>query len=372
MKITNVALHPVVVERSYGTVIAEEGGKPKRTVTKSYFFFLEFRTDNGLTGWGEVSDIVPEDLPKKCDDYRMTLSDLLVGRDPFDLQKIHHDLREHLNVKDSSLDRYTSCAIDMAMYDLQGKAVKRPVYQLLGGKVRKDVRISWVAYIREDLDLIRDEVKEKVKQGFTAFKLKVGVDIELDEKRVALVREIAGKDASIKVDANEGWSLRDAAKNIRRLHKYNLAGVETPVPREKPRDIAMVRKQVDVPIIEHVNDLEYGLALIEADAVDVFNVATTGAGGIWHARRIVTLAESAKLGVLLGSTVELGPGTLAQLHFAVTVPNLVLPSDLIGPGLYRQDVLRTPLKYEKGTLRAPTTAGLGGEVDKAKLKKLTF
>lgn len=371
MKITSLALHPVVVERQYGTVIAKEGGQAKRTVKKSYFFFLEVRTDNGLTGWGEVSDIVPEDLPKNRKGYLMTLSDLLVGRDPFDIQQIHIDLRQHLDQK-NSLTRYTECAVDMAMYDLQGKAVKRPVYQLLGGKIRKDVHISWVAFIRENLDLIRDEVEAKVKQGFTAFKLKVGVDIDLDEKRVALVRQLAGKDASIKVDANEGWSLTDAVKHIRRLHKYNLAGVETPVPRAKPQDIAAVRKEVDVPIIEHVSDLEYGQALIEAKAVDVFNVATTGAGGIWHARRIVTLAESAKVGVLLGSTVELGPGTLAQLHFASTVPNLVLPSDLIGPGLYQQHVLSTPLKYEHGKLMISNGVGLGGEVDRAKLKKLAF
>ena len=371
MKITAINLYPVAVERRYGTVIASEGVKAKRTVKKSYFFFLEVRTNTGLTGWGEVSDIVPEELPKDRKNYLMTISDLLVGRDPFDVQQIHADLREHMDVG-SSLARYTECAVDMAMYDLQGKAVKRPVYQLLGGKVRKDVHISWVAYIREDLDLIRDEVKEKVRQGFTAFKLKVGVNIDLDEKRVALVREIAGKDASIKVDANEGWSLSNAAKNINRLHKFNLAGVETPVPRAKPRDIARVRKQVKVPIIEHVSDLDYGLALLKADAVDVFNVATTGAGGIWNARRIVTLAESAKVGVLLGSTVELGPGTLAQLHFAATVPNLVLPSDLIGPGLYTQDVLRAPLKYVDGKLNIPSGPGLGGDVDPAKLKKLAF
>ena len=74
------------------------------------------------------------------------------------------------------------------MYDLQGKATKQPIYNLLGGKVRNDVVVSWVAYIREELDLLRAEIQEKVAQGFRAFKLKVGVDIELDEERVALAR----------------------------------------------------------------------------------------------------------------------------------------------------------------------------------------
>jgi muconate cycloisomerase len=260
----------------------------------------------------------------------------------------------------------------MAMYDLQGKATKQPIYNLLGGKVRNDVVISWVAYIREELDLLRAEMREKVAQGFRAFKLKVGVDIELDEERVALAREIGGKEISIKVDANAGWSVAEAAKNIRRLNRFQLAGVETPVPRENPADIAAVRKQVDVPILEHVGTLEYGLALAKADAVDVFNLATTGAGGIWPARQIVSLAEAAGIGVLLGSTVELGPGTLAQLHLAAITPNLTLPSDLIGPGMYTRHVLTKPLQYQEGKLIVPAGSGLGGDVDTKQFAELAF
>jgi muconate cycloisomerase len=199
----------------------------------------------------------------------------------------------------------------------------------------------------------------------------VGVDIDLDEERLAVLRETAGKEASLKIDANAGWSVSDAPRNIRRLAKHRLAGVETPVPRENPADIAAVRKQVEVPILEHVNDAAYGLALLKADAVDVFNIATTGAGGLWPARQIVSLAEAAGIGVLLGSTVEQGPGTLAQLHLAAITPNLTLPSDLIGPGMYQHDVLRQPLHYRDGKLAIPTAPGLGGEIDRAKLIKLT-
>lgn len=373
MKIKSLKLHPVAVKRQYGTVIASEGGKPKRTVAESFFYFLELVTDNGLTGWGEASDIVPDDLPADAAEYAALLSDFTVGRNPYEIQKLHHEFREHFDVENSSLARYTECALDMAMYDIQGKAAGRPVYDLFGGAVRNEIVVSWVAYIREDLDLIRDEIREKCRQGFRAFKLKVGVDIDLDEQRMALARETAGKEASIKVDANEGWSVNDAPQNIRRLHKYNLAGVETPVPRENPADIAAVRRQVDVPILEHVHEAAYGLALLKADAVDVFNVSTPGAGGIWPARRIVALAEAAGVGVLIGSTVELGLGTLAQLHFAATVPNLTLPSDLIGPGMYQSDVLKTPVAYtRRGTLAVPRGAGLGGEIDREKLRQLAF
>ena len=371
MIIQSVKLHSAVNQRQYATVIAKEGGAAKRAVANSHFIFVEVTADNGLTGWGEISDIEPDEVPKNPAEYEALLGDFLRGRNPFEIQKLHHDIRQHFDLENSALARYASCALDMVMYDLAGKATSRPAYDLLGGAVRKDVTISWVAFIREDLDLLREEIREKRKQGFQAYKLKVGVDIELDEERVAIAREVAGKDASIKVDANEGWSVAQAPKNIRRLNKFNLAGVETPVPREVAADIAAVRRQVDVPILEHVSDLKYGLELVKAEAVDVFNIATTGAGGIWPARQIVTLAESANVGVLLGSTVEMGPGTLAQLHFAATVPNLTLPSDLIGPGLYRKDVLEKPLAYRNGKLHIPTGPGLGEEVNRDKLKRLS-
>lgn len=372
MKITGLKLHPAAARRQYGTVIAKEGGKAKNTVSRSFFYFVELSTDDGLTGWGEISDVDDDELPQDIEQYTSLLAGFTVGRSPFDLQRMHWEFREHFDVENSSLAKVAACALDMAMYDLQGKATGRPVYELLGGAVRKEVVISWVAFIREELDLLKEEIRERTALGFSAFKLKVGVDIDLDEARLAIAREVAGPEANIKIDANEGWSVEEAPGNIRRLNKYNISGVETPVPRENPADIAAVRKQVDVPILEHVGTLEYGVALLKADAVDAFNLATTGAGGIWPARQIVALAQAGNVGVLIGSTVELGLGTLAQLHLASTVPNLRFPSDLVGPGMYQSDVLSGAVRYRKGMLEIPKGPGLGGEIDREKLKALKF
>jgi len=367
MKITGLKLYPHVVQRQYGTVIAQEGGLAGKTRPGSAFLFIEAATDAGITGWGEVSDV--EDAETHLGDLaglEEELNELMVGRSPYDVQQLHRELDERPD-RQEEFGRCLSCALDMLMYDIQGRAAKRPIYDLLGGAVRQEVTISWVAYIREDIELIRAEIAEKVDQGFRAFKLKVGVDIDLDEERVAAAREVGGPDVSLKVDANEGWSVGEAVANIKRLNRYGLAGVETPIARANPAEIAAVRKQVDVPILEHVQDLQYALEVLRHDAVDVFNVATTGSGGLWPARRIIAMAESAGVGVLLGSTVEMGLGTLAQLHLAATVSNLALPSDLVGPGLYRSDVLRQPLAYCQGKLAVPTGAGLGGDVDPSAL-----
>ena len=358
MKIQSIDVYPYEVDRQYGTVIASEGGDAKNVVAASRFLFVRAETDNGIISWGEISDIEGDEGPTNLEQFTEQIREFMTGRSVFDVQSLHRDIPSICD-RQTSFGSCLSCALDMVMYDAQGQATGRPVYDLLGGAVRNEVTISWVAYIRSELDLIREEIQEKVAQGFRAFKLKVGVDIDLDEERVAVAREISGPEVSIKVDANEGWSVSEAADNIKRLDKYDIAGVESPVPRAEPADIAVVKKQVDVPILEHVQDMQYAIDVLKHDAVDVFNVATTGAGGLWPARQIVTLAEAAGVGVLLGSTVELGPGTLAQLHLAATVTNLTLPSDLVGPGLYLDDVLAEPLQYKAGKLHIPSDPGLG-------------
>ena len=137
-----------------------------------------------------------------------------------------------------------------------------------------------------------------------------------------------------------------------------------------PAQLAALRKQVDVPLLEHVWTTSDALAYIEHGSLDCFNIGTTGCGGIWPARQIASLAETAGVGLLLGSTVEMGPGTLAQLHLAASLPGLTLPSDLIGAGLLADDVLKSPLVYQESKLPVPQTVGIGPAICREKLAQL--
>ena len=370
MQIARIQIHPVRVPRVYSTQIAREGGGARAEVDGSLYVFVEAETTSGLIGWGEISD-VPETEMVPLDDLTVQLEQLLVGRDPFDLQSLHQQLRQDRPfVAEVEMPRLLSAAVDMLCYDLQSQQAQVPICQLLGGACRERVTISWVAYIRQDLDLLREEIKQQRAAGFTAYKLKVGVDMDLDDRRLALLREVAGPAASIKIDPNGGWTFEEAAENIRRLSRHNLAGVETPVAGRDPAQLATLRQQVDVPLLEHVWTASDAMAYIEQGSLDCFNIGTTGCGGIWPARQIAALAESAGVGLLLGSTVEMGPGTLAQLQLAASLPGLNMPSDLIGPGLLADDVLTDPLVYEQGQLAVPRTAGIGPAICREKLARL--
>jgi len=362
VRITDVQLFPFDVRRRYATQIAQEGGGAREVVEASPFLFLRVTSDSGHTGWGEISDIEPDEVPGLAD-WQQRVASSLIGRDPVDIALHHLEWAESFpdseGIGESSLHRLTRAGLDMACYDLASHATGLPVCRLLGGQWRDRVHISWVAFIRDDLQLLREEIAEKTAQGFTAFKLKVGVDIDLDEQRLAVLRETAGPEASIKIDPNGGWDRDQAVTNIHRLARFDLDGVETPVGGRDPAEIAAVRREVDVKLIEHVMTTRDALEYIRHDSLDVFNIATTGCGGIFPARQIAALAETAGVGLLLGSTVEMGPGTLAQLQLAASIRGLTLASDLVGPGLYAEDVLAEPPDYVDGHLEVPDSLGFG-------------
>ena len=370
MKIERIHLHCLDVPRAYATQIAQEGGGARSEVHASPFLLIEATTDNGQIGWGEISDVPPDEMPD-LGTLRESLSSLLVGHDPFHLQALHQRVRtQYPPSLHEEFPRLVAAGLDMACYDLAAQTAGVPIYQLLGGPRQAEVRISWVAFIRDDLQQLREEIAEKKAAGFDAFKLKVGVDIELDEARLKILRETAGPAASIKIDPNGGWSYAEAERYIPRLARYDLDGVETPIAFRDPQELAALRCQVEVPLIEHVFNADDALRYIRHDALDCFNIATTGCGGIWPARIIAEMAKAAGVGILLGSTVELGLGTLAQLHLAASIDDLALPSDLVGPALYEHDVLDSPLVYRQGRLRIPAGPGLGGTIHRARLQAL--
>ena len=138
---------------------------------------------------------------------------------------------------------------------------------------------------------------------------------------------------------------------------------------EVARALARVRAAVPVEIIEHVVDFSdaFSVALVRHRAVDLFNVVPCQTGSLDRARRLIHLAEAAGLRVLLGSTVELGPGTAAALHLGATSQAVTATSDLVGPGLLEDDVITQPFTYDNGWLKVPEGPGFGVSLDRKKL-----
>lgn len=377
MRIAKVDIYPFATERVHTTVTAALGGKEHRVggVTRSDFGVLRLETTDGAVGWGEISDI-PDDMRTRegaladAETLEAYLGRLLLGQDATQRDRLTAGFPDKPLVDqrtDGTVYDIVGCGVDMALLDLAARAAGVPVFRLFGGQVREEVQVSWVIFIR-DTALIEQEVAQKVSEGFTAFKLKVGISAKDDEERLRIVRRTAGDGASIKLDANSGWSFDEAVDNMRRFEAYRPAGIETPIPYLDIAGKARLKARIGTPIIEHVNDEAFGLALIRSKAADVFNVCPAGGGGVTKAWKLMRLAEEAGVECLLGSTVEAGLGTAAQLQLAACAGPLTWPSDLVGPKLYTRDYLRRGFDWRGSHLRIPQGVGWGVEVDTGALE----
>jgi muconate cycloisomerase len=381
MRITGVRVTPVVATRVYPTATSGARVEDGRVIghDRSDFALIELLTDAGLIGLGEVSDLettmqLPDGQALTAPAIQAYLERTLIGADPLEVEatmarlpRVRRGGPEPRSVLAAA--GLLGAAVDGALFDLLGKVADQPATAFLGGRVRDRVWVSWVAYIR-DPESLAGEIEEKVRQGFTAFKLKVGIDIDMDEARLRVMREIAGPDADIKLDPNAAWAVDEAVANIRRLEKYRPSGIESPVAYDDVEGKAAVRRRVGTPILEHVSDPAFALALVRGEAIDVFNVSTVSSGGIWAAKKVIAVAEAAGLPCLLGSTVELGVGTAAQIALAASSPAVAWPSDLIGPLLYTADVIAEPWRWQDGHLLLPDGPGLGVSLDPARVAAL--
>jgi muconate cycloisomerase len=213
-------------------------------------------------------------------------------------------------------------------------------------------------------------------QGFSTMKIKVGIDPDGDVARVRAVREAVGTHMKLGVDANGGWPTPQIAiETIHRLcDECAIYFAEQPVPPGDHDALAEVRQNVPVPIIadESIWTLADAKMLARAEAADVFSIYIGKAGGIAPAREIARFAHSAGVKCTIGSNLELGVGTAAMIHLALSTPAIdadTYPCDIIGPLFYEDDVLAEPLTISDGSASVHDRPGLGVELDEEKVEK---
>jgi len=201
-----------------------------------------------------------------------------------------------------------------------------------------------------------------VSMGFSAFKVKVGLDLPGDIARVALARELAGPGTFIGSDANTGWSRADAALAIEAFAPYGIAFVEQPIAAKDLEGMAALRGR-GVPIIadESVGDLWDLRSVIAAGAADVVSLYVGMSGGPARAVAMGVEAAEAGLDIVIGSNGEMGIGAAAQLQVACALPELStsIPSDVIGSHFYLEETLEQPLRSTGSTVVLGDGAGLG-------------
>jgi L-alanine-DL-glutamate epimerase-like enolase superfamily enzyme len=369
VKITRVETIPVRVPIRPDLAIRSGSGGTHLT---SPFLLVKLHTDEGLVGLGEAS-CTPrwsgEDQVSAAHFIDTYFAPALLGRDPTRVGEVSRDVFPVV-----AGNPFTKSAVEMALWDLAGRAAGQPVYELLGGRVRDDVPTKWSV---SGLAPARaaEIARWAAGQGFRSMKVKVGIGDDAEFDRVAAVREVLGAAALLGVDANGGWGDPGTAlAAIERLGPLGIAFAEQPVRSGDPEAMAAVRRAAGVPIVadESVYSLADAAQLARAGAADVFSIYVGKAGGIGPALAIADFALARGIACTIGSNLELGVGSAAMIHLGLAhrafTPD-AYPCDIIGPFYYEDDILREPLSLSGGRASATGRPGLGVELDEAKVER---
>jgi muconate cycloisomerase len=332
----------------------------------SRYLIVRVLTDDGLEGAGEATVSVRwsgESVWGAKALVDRVLASAVMGCDPRDIVEL--DRRMDLAAVQNW---FAKSAIEMACWDIAGRAVGRPVYQLLGGACRPltvRCRFSMGAY---DVPRAQRRAAELMAEGFDTLKVKVGGPADQDIARVRAVREVIGPEPQLTIDANCGWDADTAIHCIRTLDDCRLALVEQPTPNGDYASLARVRRETSPPVMadDICFDLVHARELIRNQCCDVINLYPGKQGGIRKARQIAEFAASHGVACSIGSNLEFDVATAAMAHFVAATPNMQVekyPGDMLGPVYHELRIVHQPVDIRGPLVTISDRPGLGVDVD---------
>lgn len=362
-------------------------GNPPPHFGGRYFHFVKLTTDDGISGIGEIYNATfgPETVRHML--YEVAERHL-IDTDPFHIERLWHRVygRGYSQRPDISLVSVLS-GIEIACWDIIGKAVDKPVYELLGGKIHERLRTYTYLYpaegdsgdVYQEGEIAARRAAEYVAAGFTAIKFDpVGPYSVFDGRQPSLevlehctrytrqVREAVGMRADILFGTHGQFTPAGAIRLARRLEPFEPLWLEEPTPPENPAAMAQVARQTSIPIAtgERLTTRHEFARVLECGAASVVQMALGRAGGLLEARKIATLAETSYAQV--APHLYCGPvEAAANVQFAACTPNFLILEGIGDWSGFHAQLLRQPLRWEAGYVIPPSTPGLGIELDES-------
>lgn len=313
-------------------------------------------TDAGITGWGEHNiNFLPNISARRMEhDARPWL----IGRDPQNIVRFHQEC---------ALEPRLKSGIELALWDICGKAVGLPVAVLLGGILRERVEVAACMGI-QSYERAKEMATWYVEQGFGTLKTKAGADMQEDFEMVRGIRDAVGNRLKLRIDPNRAYSPQQALELARRLEPFDLEYFEQPIPAEPLADATWLRSQTSVPIA--LNESVLGpasvLEILRANAAAFILPDTHIAGGILPCVTIGRICDAAGIPCIMHCGHDLGPKTAAMLHVAASCSAYSLANDTTYYGL-EDDIITERFSIERGTIAVPNKPGLGIEGDPERL-----
>ena len=348
MRITKVEIYPISIPYSGGTYQLSQGG-----TKHGHKVILRMLTDEGIVGLGEAAPGVLPDHTGETQEgivvaIQKYLGPLCIGEDPFHVEWLVKKLDGPL------LGAYgwmrAKCAIDIACWDIIGKALGKPVSELLGGQGRQVMACSRSLPVDKPVKMAR-RAAELRDLGYEMVTLKIGFDESEDLRRVIEVRSAVGDDFPLEVDPNQAYRADQAIPLLRRMEHYGIENAEQPCPWYDLEGMARVTRAPDMAIIadEMVRSPPDAYNVIRNTAADIICLKLAKMGGFSGCKKIAALCEGANVITTMGSSHTLGVGTAAIHHFWACTPNVEGPVGYGSPmERFADDVILEPIPFENG------------------------
>lgn len=326
---------------------------------------IELGTDSGLTGVGQTA-VAPRSYGETAEgmlaNIRSHLVPAILGESPLDIERLNRKMQAALPYHYSS-----HAGIELALWDLKGKALGVPVYQLLGGKVREGVDLMGFVHQNTPEEMARQATDTLNQTPFPVLKMKIGLNPEDDIRRYRAVAEAVEGRAVIQVDGNIGYALYQAIPTLTTMERIGALGVvEQPV--ERIHDMAVLARHLHTPIMadEAIYPPKDAIEVIRQDAASVALMKITKHGGLLNVQKIAAVFEAA--GLSLSVAIYFDVIAAAAAHIAAAFPCVTWPSPFTD---LRDTILKEPYEPDGLLLKVPEAPGLGIELDFEKLEKYT-
>ncbi len=331
-----------------------------RTVEEINDIVVKVTSDSGEVGYGEAAPtaVITGDTKDSIKGAILNfIKPAILGMEISNIEGIMEKVNSCI-MKNTS----AKAAIDMAIYDLYGKFLKLPLYKVLGGyrnKITTDITIS----VNEVDEMVRDSVKA-VKEGFDILKIKVGKDSNKDIERIREIRNAVGDNIKLRVDANQGWTSKEAVKIISTFEDENLNIdlVEQPVKYYDLEGMKYVTKNTYTRILadESVFSPQDAVNIIREGAADLINIKLMKTGGIYNALKICNIAEIYGVECMIGCMLEskISVSAAANLGAAKKIITMV---DLDGPSLCKEDPISGGPIFDGKDIIMSDKSGIGFE-----------
>ncbi len=364
-------------------------GNPPPHYGGRYFVFLKLTTDSGIEGFGEVyaATFGPHTVARMIEDV---CARHVLGADPFKIEALWRRVygSGYTLRPDLSLASVLS-GIEMACWDIIGKEVDKPVYELLGGQVHARLRSYSYLYpdssdpkdtrVYDDPDAAAEMAVKNLAQGFTAVKFDpAGAYSAFDPRQPSLealaraetflrkLREAVGTHADLLVGTHGQFTTSGAIRLARRLEPYDPLWFEEPVPPDNPEEMAKVARATSIPIAtgERLATKYEFARVLATGAASILQMALGRVGGILEAKKIAGMAETRY--AQIAPHLYCGPiEGAANIQIAACSPNFLILESIQTWGGFHAEILKTPIVWEDGYVIPPSAPGLGVELDEA-------